>query len=90
MSASERERACVVRSIVAGQLLQREGAERLGICVRQMKRLVRAFRADGERGLVSRQRGRTSPLRVEAEVLHSIRATPSRSSSTRSCWLSVG
>jgi transposase len=68
MSASERERAGVVRSIVAGQLLQREGAERLGICVRQMKRLVRAFRADGDRGLVSRQRGRTSPLRVEAEV----------------------
>ncbi len=68
MSASERERAGIVRSILAGRLLQREGAERLGICLRQMKRLVRAFRADGDRSLVSRQRGRTSPLRVEAGV----------------------
>ena len=69
MSASERERAGVVRSIVAGQLLQREGVERLGICVRQMKRLVRAFRADGDRGLVSRHRGRTSPLRAWSRAL---------------------
>ena len=68
MSASERERAGVVRSVVVGQLLQREGAERLGICVWQMKQPVRAFRADGDRALVLLQRWLTSTLRVKAEV----------------------
>ena len=39
MSASERERACLVRQAVRGELSQREGAERLSIGVRQFKRL---------------------------------------------------
>jgi len=68
MSGEERERACVVRAISGGRLRQVEGAERLGICVRQMKRLVRAWRAAGDRGLVSRQRGRVSPLRLDGDV----------------------
>jgi hypothetical protein len=40
MSASERERACLVRQAVRGELSQREGAERLAIGVRQFKRLA--------------------------------------------------
>ena len=68
MSGKERERASVVRAISAGRLRQVEGAERLGICVRQMKRLARAWRADGDLGLVSRQRGRVSPLRLDGDV----------------------
>ncbi len=66
MSLQERERAGVVRAISAGRLLQREGAEQLGICLRQMKRLVRSWRDLGDAGLVSRQRGRVSPLRFSA------------------------
>src|SRR5665213_1150248 len=65
MSAAERERCFVIRRVVAAELSQRVGAERLGICVRQVKRLVRAFRAAGDKGLVSRQRGRVSPRRME-------------------------
>jgi transposase len=68
MSGAERERANVVRSIVEGGLLQLEGAERLGICLRQMKRLLRNWRAAGDAGLVSRQRGRLSPLRLSSET----------------------
>jgi transposase len=75
MSAVERERAFVVRQVVAGRLTQREGAERLSLSVRQVKRLVRAWRGSGDAGLVSRQRGRVSPrrlagpLRARIEVL---------------------
>jgi len=65
MSAAERERCFVIRCVVAAELSQRVGAERLGICVRQVKRLVRAFRAEGDKGLVSCQRGRVSPRRME-------------------------
>jgi Trp operon repressor len=39
MSARERERACLVRQAVRGELSQRVCAERLGIGVRQFKRL---------------------------------------------------
>jgi hypothetical protein len=60
MSASERERACVVRQLAAGQFSQAIGAERLGIGLRQMKRLMRLWRTDGDAGLVSRKRGQPS------------------------------
>jgi transposase len=74
MSASERERACLVRQSVRGELSQREGAERLGIGVRQFKRLVRAWRRQGDAGLVSRQRGRPSHRRLSAAVRARIEA----------------
>jgi transposase len=52
---------------VAGGLSQREASERAGIGVRQFKRLVRAWRAEGDAGLVSRQRGRPSRRRMNEE-----------------------
>ena len=44
MSAAERERAFLTRQIVQQLLSQKAVAERLGIGVRQVKRLVRAYR----------------------------------------------
>jgi transposase len=64
MSASERDRASLVRRHVEEGMSQREGAERLGIGVRQFKRLVRDWRQMGDAGLVSRQRGRPSNNRL--------------------------
>src|SRR5882757_5301839 len=64
MSADERDRSHLVRLCVEGGLGQREASERLGIGVRQFKRLVRAWRQDGDAGLVSRQRGRPSNRRL--------------------------
>ena len=60
MNGSERDRAFVVRQACEGGLSQVEASERLGICVRQFKRLVRRWRTDGDAGLISRQRGRAS------------------------------
>jgi transposase len=68
MSGEERERGCLVRQAVEGRLSQREAAERLGIGVRQFKRLVRAWRAGGDPGLVSRQRGRPSHRRLPDDL----------------------
>ena len=68
MSARELERSHVVRQAVEARLSQREGAEHLGISVRQFKRLVRAWREEGALGLVSRQRGRASHNRLPADV----------------------
>ena len=66
MSAVERERSHVMRALSKGLLLQREAAERLGLSVRHVKRLLRSWRAQGDAGLISRQRGRRSPGRLEA------------------------
>jgi transposase len=64
MSLDERERSHLVRACVEARMGQREASERLGIGVRQFKRLVRAWKQDGDAGLVSRQRGRPSNRRL--------------------------
>ena len=68
MSAAERERAHVVRQVCGGAILQREAGERLSLSVRQVRRLVRAWRERGDAGLISRQRGRVSPRRLEGSL----------------------
>ncbi len=65
MSAGELERSHLVRAFLDGHLGQREASARLGIGVRQFKRLVRAWRGEGDAGLVSRQRGRPSNRRLD-------------------------
>ena len=67
MRASERDRASLVRRHVEGGLSQRDASERLGIGVRQFKRLVRDWRREGDAGLVSRQRGRPSNNRLASD-----------------------
>ena len=70
MSVSERDRSHLVRAYLEHRLCQREASERLGIGVRQFKRLVRSWKAEGDAGLVSRQRGRRSNRRLN-EALRS-------------------
>jgi transposase len=60
MSAKERDRLAVLRRVVAKELTQVRAGELLKVGPRQMKRLVRAFRARGDRGLVSGKRGKRS------------------------------
>ena len=47
----EVDRLEVIREVLGKRLGQREAGERLGICVRQVKRLVRRYRERGVRGL---------------------------------------
>jgi transposase len=74
MSGTERERGYVIRLVEEKKLRQREAAERLGITARQVRRLMRAWRAGGDAGLVSKQRGRASPRRTQAEKRAKIEA----------------
>jgi transposase len=77
MSVSERDRAHVVRQVVEHRLSQREASERLGISVRQVKRLLWSWRRQGDAGLVSRQRGRAShnrlPETLRAQIIALLR-----------------
>lgn len=58
LSAKERDRLVQLREIVAGRQTVAGGARRLGLSRRHMRRLVRRYEAEGDRGLVHRARGR--------------------------------
>ena len=60
MSAKDRERSAVIGGVAAGELRQGRTEVLLGLSVRQVKRLVAAYRRCGDRGLVSSRRGRPS------------------------------
>ena len=64
MSIVELERLHLVRQTQEKQLSQRQASERLGIGVRQFKRLVKSWKEQGDAGLVSRQRGQPSNNRL--------------------------
>jgi transposase len=91
MSAKERERSYLVHQAVDGRLGQRDASERLGIGVRQFRRLVARWKRDGDAGLVSRQRGRVPNNRVSDEVRGRIAVllkdrTSAQPWRRRSCW----
>lgn len=54
----EVDRLGVIREVAGKGLRQREAGERLGLSVRQVKRLLRRYREMGARGLISGHRGR--------------------------------
>ena len=60
MSTKELDRLEVVGRAVERRLTQRKAAEQLGLGLRQVERLCRAYRTDGATGLLSRKRGRAS------------------------------
>lgn len=68
MSAREMDRVAVVRKVLSKRLLQREAAIQLGLSVRQVQRLVRAYRDTGDAGLVSRRRGRRPNNALDAAL----------------------
>ena len=68
MSMREVDRLEVIRDVLGRRLGQREAGERLGICVRQVKRLVRRYRERGVRGLISGHRGRRASNAIAPEA----------------------
>lgn len=69
MSGKEVLRSQVLAQVVEGKLDQASAASRLGISVRQVKRLKRRLVEEGVQGLVSRKRGKPSNRRIAPEVL---------------------
>ncbi len=56
MSRKEVDRLGVIQAVAGRQLKQATAAQRLGLTVRQIKRLVRRYRQEGAPGLISRHR----------------------------------
>ena len=69
MSKRELTRLEVMQRIKDKRLTQKEAAEMLGLSVRQVKRLFRAFKTQGAKGLVSSRRGKESNNRLDEQVV---------------------
>jgi transposase len=69
MSGKELTKLEIMQRLKAKRLTQREAAQMLGLSVRQVKRLYRAFREQGAKGLVSQRRGRVSNHHLPAAVV---------------------
>lgn len=69
MTAKDVLRNQVMAQVVEGKLDQASAASRLGISVRQVKRLKRRLQDEGTQGLLSKKRGRPSNRRTPPEVL---------------------
>jgi transposase len=68
MSTKELSRLEVMQRLEEKRMIQKEAAEVLGVSVRQVKRLVRAYRREGVKGLVSKRRGKPSNNRLSEET----------------------
>jgi hypothetical protein len=66
LTMGELDRLQVMSRLAERRLTQRRAAVLLGLSARQVRRLYRAFRRDGAKGLASRRRGRPSNRRLPA------------------------
>ena len=68
MSMKEAARLAVMDQLLAGELDQAQATLKLGLSVRQIKRLNQRVREDGAEGLLSKRRGMPSNRRVADAV----------------------
>ncbi len=61
-------RGSVIVSVLQRQLTQAEAASQLRLSVRQVRRLVRAYRLAGVQGLVSKHRGKPAHNAIDTAV----------------------
>jgi transposase len=68
MSTKELERLEIMQKLRDKRMSQKQAASRLGLSVRQVKRLWKAYRCWGAQGLVSKRHGRPSNNRLAEET----------------------
>lgn len=68
MSKKELSRAQVLRQLDEGRIKQRHAAKQLNLSIRQIKRLLKAYRHSGAEGLISKKRGRPSHNQLDPQT----------------------
>lgn len=64
MTQEELDRKTIIEQAVEQRILQREGAERMGVSERHFRRILSRYRKRGDEGLVSEHRGKRSNNRL--------------------------
>ena len=67
MSKVEVERLKVIHKIMAKEMTQIEGAAYLELSGRQIRRIVKRVRLEGDKGIVHKGRGRESPHKMSVK-----------------------
>ncbi len=62
MTDEELKRKTYLDKAIDRRITQKAAAEALGISERQVRRLIRRYRQEGEAGLVSHRRGKPTPV----------------------------
>jgi transposase len=68
MSNQELDRAQVIRALDEGYLKRQQASQQLGLSVRQIKRLLKAYRRGGAAALVSKKRGQPSHHQLDPVI----------------------
>ena len=68
MDTKERERLKVLSRLAEGGLSRRIAAQQLQVSERQLRRLVRIYEKEGDKGLISKHRGKQSNNQVEEQT----------------------
>jgi transposase len=68
LTVREQKRLFVITEILAGRWAAVQAADKLGLSLRQMRRLLATFRRDGPAGLVHGNRGRATTRRIPSEI----------------------
>jgi transposase len=68
MNQKEVLRIQVLERLKCGELKQLQASKILKLSCRQIKRLLKSYRKDGSRGLVSKKRAKSSNNRIDAEI----------------------
>ena len=61
------KRMKVLESLKRKEISQEETAATLGVCTRQVRRLLKRYKSDGIAGIVHKSKGRSSPLKMPSE-----------------------
>jgi transposase len=68
MSMSEAKRLHLVRKAIEKRITQAEAAEMAGLCLRQLQRIIRRVRSEGDPGICNRARGRKPNNQISEAV----------------------
>ena len=72
LTVREQKRLFVITETLAGRWTASQAAVKLALSLRQMRRLLAAYRRDGPVGLVHGNRGRPSPRRIPARIRENV------------------
>jgi transposase len=72
MSEEELDRLEVMKQLQEKRISQKIAAVELGVSVRHVKRLLRAYRKEGASGLVSKQRGKPSHHQLDQATVRRV------------------
>jgi len=73
MSTEELFRKTIVERVLDGRMTQKEGAKAIKVTERHIRRILKRYRKEGDAGLVSRKRGRSSNRKTDEETLKKVR-----------------